>query len=225
MRSYEAARGYFNVMEKCGRGAMLLIGIGFVLLLFSLGEQGLNNLGPIGMLTIVAPLLFLIGLCGLFLGYVQTSRAGVDTAEYTQQVLDVARKQLEISRQALEQNRKIELSYAALANTRPAPEATQDGGQTNAAAEDSPSYANREAAAPVAPADVASPASIQDDVQTSLIAENPSPSAPAIEHKPSIPLPDVSHLVTYKDGRYTVEGKPFWSRKEAEEHARNLVSA
>ena len=54
----------------------------------------------------------MLGFYGLAL--VQMGRAGVDSAEYSQQSLEVARQQLEVSREVLDQGKKTAASYAAL---------------------------------------------------------------------------------------------------------------
>jgi len=102
MRSYEAARSYFNFLGVLSRG---VIAIGAIVALFSIvaaGQisQGFGGGGMAGLAGILpAAVIMFTGFMGLVI--VQIGRAGVDTAEYTQQMLKIARDQLEVSRQAL----------------------------------------------------------------------------------------------------------------------------
>lgn len=52
-------------------------------------------------------------------------------------------------------------------------------------------------------------------------------TAPETEPKPEPVLAEtdssLDHLIEYKDGKFLVEGKRFWSRLEAETHARTLL--
>ncbi len=67
------------------------------------------------MLLGAAPgiILAMLGFFGLAL--VQMGRANVDSAEYGQQALQVARDQLDVSRQSLQQGKQLAASYAAQA--------------------------------------------------------------------------------------------------------------
>lgn len=102
MRSYEAARSYFNFLGVLSWG---VIAIGAIVALFSIvaaGEmsRGYGGAGMAGLAGILpAAVIMFTGFMGLVI--VQIGRAGVDTAEYTQQMLKIARDQLEVSRQAL----------------------------------------------------------------------------------------------------------------------------
>lgn len=102
MRSYETARKHFSALEIfswCVVAAGVLTALGGA----GMGSQA-NFLG--GRSGGMALLAALPGLRLAFLGYLgvvgaQIGRAGVDSAEYGQQALKVARDQLEISRQSL----------------------------------------------------------------------------------------------------------------------------
>ena len=100
MISYAASRTLFNFLEFCS-AAVIAVGI-----LFSLG--GFAVVGTLPGTLSNAPILgvfpgVLLSLAGLYsLALVQTARAGVDSAEYSQQTLQVARDQLELTRQMLE---------------------------------------------------------------------------------------------------------------------------
>ncbi len=110
LRSYDVARKTFSFLEFIG-WSVVVIGIiaGFILA----GSAG--RYASDGQKF----LLFLMGasgsLIGLFMvGAVQNWRAGVDSAEYGQQALKVAREQLEISKQSLKRQQADSQSFAAL---------------------------------------------------------------------------------------------------------------
>ena len=112
MRSYEVARSLASFLEfvfwsLAALGAMAaLIG----------GDMASNSFGGralIGALPGVA--VMLIGLIGVAM--TQNARAGVDSAEYSQQMLKVARDQLEVSRQALQNGTAPQASYAQTKST------------------------------------------------------------------------------------------------------------
>lgn len=97
MRSYEAARGQFTLVEWAGRiisvvGIIVAVGAGLGVGQFS---------GTNGFATFMAALPGLGLFCvGTFLQvHAQTSRAAVDSAEYAQQALKVARDQFELSKE------------------------------------------------------------------------------------------------------------------------------
>ncbi|WP_172299995.1 hypothetical protein [Pseudoruegeria sp. HB172150] len=94
MKSYETARKMFDILEIA---AWLMVGAGVLLTLS--GPATVSQFAPSGAAMAAA----LPGIAVAFLGMlqvaiVQNARAGVDTAEYTQQMLQVARDQLEVSR-------------------------------------------------------------------------------------------------------------------------------
>lgn len=118
MRSYEAARGLFSFLAMCSWGIILVGGI----VAFAAGAALSSGFGgnPNAITLIFA---FMpgagISLAGLYgLAIVQMARAGVDSAEYGQQALGVARQQLEVSQQALNQSKQLAASYAALTPQR-----------------------------------------------------------------------------------------------------------
>jgi hypothetical protein len=95
MQSYETSRKVLGFFEFC---AWCAFGGGAILL--ALAASALANGGALSALTFGAgggavALLAMIGIV-----VVQMSRAGLDTAEYTGQLLKVARDQLEVSRDA-----------------------------------------------------------------------------------------------------------------------------
>ncbi|WP_197917299.1 hypothetical protein [Thiosulfatihalobacter marinus] len=110
LRSYDVARKTFSFLEFIG-WSVVVVGIiaGFILA----GSAG--RYASDGQKF----LLFLMGasgsLLGLFMvGAVQNWRASVDSAEYGQQALKVAREQLEISKQSLKRQLADSQSFAAL---------------------------------------------------------------------------------------------------------------
>jgi hypothetical protein len=140
MRSYEAARNLFSFLALCSWAVIVLGGI----VAFSGGTIAGTGFGrgASGMSALIgaAPgiILAMIGFYGLAL--VQMGRAGVDSAEYSQQALDVARKQLEVSQQALDQGKAMAASYAAL---KPAKNTKSKAKAVKSEPDSGPSYANR----------------------------------------------------------------------------------
>lgn len=161
MQSYEAARGLFKFLGVCSWG---VIGIGAIAALTGLGAGG-GVQATIGLA--VGALVAVAGFYGLAL--VQMARAGVDSAEYAQQALKVSRDQLELTRQALEQNRKAEATYAALMKRQITP-----AEQPQEAQETGPSYANRAAvtAEPAPPAQLEEPKLVEASVETPAVEDN-----------------------------------------------------
>lgn len=110
MRSYEAARSLFSFL---GFVAWSVVVIGVLVALVSAGGVGRYAGGGAGLLAMVPGIG--IGITGFILvAFVQMGRATVDTAEYTQQMLKVARGQLEVSKQGLSQGKALEQGFAAL---------------------------------------------------------------------------------------------------------------
>jgi len=97
MRSYSTARKIFSFLEFVG-WAVVVIGVIAVLALL----QASSGYAPsgIGFMGFMAGMLIaLVGL--LFVGAVQSWRAQVDSAEYSQQMLKIARDQFEVSKESL----------------------------------------------------------------------------------------------------------------------------
>jgi len=188
LRSYGVARTIFGIVEFVG-WCVVVIG---VIVGFALAGSAARYVSGGEKF-----LLFLAGasgsLLGLFLvGSVQNWRAGVDSAEYGQQMLKVARDQLEVSKQSLKRQEVDSHSFAALKSpteqapttsfehTEPRatrqPEAAEHrghkiyrvGGSYRAAGEVFPNHADAVAA-----------------IDAKL-------DAPAIESKPEIPVPELS---------------------------------
>ncbi|MEL6465497.1 MAG: hypothetical protein AAFQ58_11060 [Pseudomonadota bacterium] len=187
----------------------LAIGIG---ILVFVGALLLGRDGSFGNMTVVIAVAAIalattIGMAGFYgLIFAQLGRAGVDSAEYAQQSLQVAREQLEISRQALAQARNPSQGYAT---TQPSHE--EDAGSSGTGDATLPSYRNN-ADAPQASHDVSASSKSGTAV--------PKTEAAMIENSPDVPLPDLSDEIHYENGRYYAAGKRFWSRKEAEDFLR-----
>lgn len=115
MQSYQAARTYFSLLEIL---AWCVIVFGAIVAIVAWGAVGQMSRGfggsPIAGIAGLVP-----GVAVMFLGFLglagaQVGRAAVDSAEYTQQGLKVARDQLDVSRQALKHGAVLEKGYAAL---------------------------------------------------------------------------------------------------------------
>lgn len=100
MRSYEMARGLFSFLEFTA-GLMVVAGV----IIAIVGADAVSKYGSdIAMFWAAVPGLT-IAFSGLIsVAFIQAARAVVDTAEYTQQMLQVSRNQLDVSRQALKEN-------------------------------------------------------------------------------------------------------------------------
>lgn len=102
MRSYEAARGMFSFWSFLAWG-LIVVGAVAALLGFQAAAEISRFSRGSGLEAVLGFVPgFVLMLSGFFwLAFVQIARASVDTAEYTQQMLKVARDQLEVSRQGL----------------------------------------------------------------------------------------------------------------------------
>jgi hypothetical protein len=117
MRSYHAARAVFTLFSTLSwivilaGGALAAISSGLAMERASFG--GGNEMVAL-MAAIPGAILSLLGFVMLVLS--QIGRAGVDTAEYSQQMLQASRDHMEVSRQLVRQGEKLEQGYADLAN-------------------------------------------------------------------------------------------------------------
>ena len=113
MRSYEAARSLFGFLAFV---AWLVVVVGGLVALVSAGSVSRYAGGGAGLLA-MSPGIG-IAIAGLILvAFVQMGRATVDTAEYTQQMLKIARDQLDVSKQGLKQARTAKQSYSEASST------------------------------------------------------------------------------------------------------------
>ena len=118
MRSYEVARKLFSFLE-----VVAWLGVVGGILLFFTSPAGRD--AGIGIIGVLAPAFLgvFLTIASLFMvAMVQVGRATVDSAEYGQQSLDIARKQLAVSQQALRLRNDAPPSYAALQPQQPAAE-------------------------------------------------------------------------------------------------------
>jgi hypothetical protein len=138
---------------------------------------------------------------------VQMGRASVDTAEFSQQSLDVSRQHMELSKQLLEQGRTAAASFASLSAQRPDP---TTGSQVSGP-EQGVSYANQ----PASNGGAVKP----DDEPAAIAASSPK----AITKEDQILLTPLASDIVYKDGKYVVAGKPFLSKDEATEFQKSLA--
>jgi len=132
MRSYAAARTYFSILEFVSWCIIVLGAIVALVAIAAFGQMsrsfGGSSMAGLAGLIPGASVVF-AGFMGLVVA--QIGRAGVDSAEYGQQMLKIARDQLEVSQQALRGGAKAESGFAALNKkaTEPEAEATnQDSG-------------------------------------------------------------------------------------------------
>lgn len=116
MRSYLVARIWHSIVEFIG-WVLLIVGLIYAVALsqtislypFESGlNQGLAQL--VGLLPGLA--LAFSGLCTI--AFMQTCRAAVDTAEYTQHMLKISRDQIEYSKAAVRHGKQLQLSLETL---------------------------------------------------------------------------------------------------------------
>ncbi|MBT52778.1 MAG: hypothetical protein CMF72_05170 [Mameliella sp.] len=129
MRSYEAARGllgFLGFLAWCAIILGIFIAIGAGSAVSQSRSFGIGSGAMAGMMAAM-PGLILAFLGFLGLAQVQMGRAGVDTAEYTQQMLKIARDQLEVSKQSLKQTGGTRQSFETLQNNGPVAETAAGG--------------------------------------------------------------------------------------------------
>jgi len=138
MRSYQAARnlyGFLGFLAWCA----IVAGV-FIFFAGGNAASQMNGFGrgtnELAILAAIMPgtLLTFFGIMSL--AVVQNGRASVDTAEYTQQMLQLARDQLEVSRQGLRQAAPEATSFNHTA--APAEVTPSNGYETPAAANFAP---------------------------------------------------------------------------------------
>lgn len=235
MRSYEAARSLYSFLGFCSW--MVIIVGGIIAFGGATATSAFaRNAGPIQAILAAAPgiIISVVGFYGLAI--VQLGRAGVDSAEYAQQALQVSRDQLEVSRQVLEQSQKTAASYMLLAR--------KQGASTPASEEidEGPSFADRpkptETTSPKTVAAIgANAATAQpepplsqtlDDLQTS---ENNKDELPALEQQEPValqplkeePIPVIDpRQVTRQGGKFHVGNRAFKTLEQAERYASQL---
>jgi hypothetical protein len=112
MRSYQAARSLFAFLSFLS-WVVIIFG-GFAALFGAASEMMRYGDQFIGLMVGATPglVLALLGFFGLV--FAQIGRAGVDTAEYGQQSLQISREQLEVSRQSLRHGEEVKNGFASL---------------------------------------------------------------------------------------------------------------
>lgn len=115
MRNYEMARFVFLLLEFF---AWLGVAAG-VMITFGVTGLAARGFGASGLVAAIPGIAITIAAL-LCVAIVQNGRAAVDTAELTQQMLKVARDQLEVSKQALKQGDTLKQGFAALAKANEA---------------------------------------------------------------------------------------------------------
>lgn len=132
MRSYHAARAVFSFFSII---AWIVILLGLVIAVLGIARgQVLNPYNPDLpriVAGVVGAILATFGLVMLVLS--QMGRAGVDTAEYSQQMLQASRDHMEVSRQLVRQGEKLEQGYAALAAKLSTPSSVSYDGRISTA--------------------------------------------------------------------------------------------
>ena len=125
--NYGAARGILGLAE-----IILWLGVGAgVLMALGAGSAASRGFGASGILA-AAPGLFLAINCFIGIVLLQMSKASVDTADYTYQMLKLSRDQLAVSKQALQVQKEAPTSYAT-APTPVAPAAQASFSENGAA--------------------------------------------------------------------------------------------
>jgi len=197
MRSYEAARSLFSFLAMCAWGVIVVGGLVAVI-----GMEAVSSYGSPGALKLFAAATpgIAVALGGfLFLALVENGRAAVDTAELTQQMLKVARDQLAVSQQTLNQGKVLEAGFAALRGAS----ASESSSQSAASSSQTNGYG-----------------------AASTSSENASrtPEVPAIDQKPNFAFTYLGHQVTALNGMYLVDQLTFASAAEARRHIDQLPS-
>jgi len=212
MRSYESARNLFSFLGFCA-GVLIVLGVIVAFLGGSAAQSFARNVGPVQIVLGAMPGIMMVAVGVFGQAMIQMGRASVDTAELTQQSLQVSRDHMELSKQLLEQGRTTAASFASL---KPLPPAAS--GDTQPAPDQTTSYASQQppmAENPISP----------NTAQTALEgpAAKPASDLKAITQEEQIPLTQLSSDIVYKDGKYLVGDKPFWSKDEALEHQQTLA--
>jgi len=235
MKSYSAARGMFGFLEFLSWFGII---IGAIIALVAAGGvsqvRGFGNTSGVGMMMLAAAPGIGMALSGFFgLVFVQIGRAGVDTAEYSQQMLKVARDQLAVSNQMLTGSQRLEHGFTALKAPEPPSGQSADFGQMTAtdgtgmntpqesAVPDEPQLSAKTSNSPeTGPMQLDRPApQLQDQrgVQTALRMRFEQAGA---DLDARVPVPNVHgrRRVEEKHGRFYAKDQAFGTRAEAVEY-------
>ena len=116
MRSYEAARSLFSILTVLAWiiivvGAIAAIGLGAKAT--EMARYGGSTGAAFFMGMLPGLLMSFVGFLGLV--FAQIGRAAVDTAEYSQQMLQLSRDHLDVSKQSLRQGEAVKHGFETLA--------------------------------------------------------------------------------------------------------------
>jgi len=222
MRSYEAARGLFSFLAICSWAIIIVGGIVALVTGATIGSSFGGSPNAMALIFAFMPGagISLVGLYGLAM--VQMARAGVDSAEYGQQALGVARQQLEVSREALNQGRQLAGSYAALKPQQAArnDDHTQGEAPTHHV-DEAPSFANR-------PSDSSTPSGTATAAKATTGLPEPALQTTLEDLQPTT---KEMELATVNDEAATAPGEHIdgeWRvgdrRFQTEAHARSFAS-
>jgi hypothetical protein len=124
MRSYGAARGLFSFISVAAWLFIIGGAIGAVVGSAILQDMAHSNRDVAGLVGTIPGIL--VSIMGFFtLAMAQMGRAGVDSAEYGQQMLQVARDHLDVSRQSLRKGDQPPTTYTA---QKPVDDTSKSGG-------------------------------------------------------------------------------------------------
>lgn len=202
LRSYEAARSYFSILGFLSWCVIVLGGIVAIGALVAVGQAsrsfGGSPMAGVAGLVPGAGIMF-FGFLGLVV--VQIGRAGVDSAEYAQQSLKIAREQLEVSKQALQGGAAGKGGFEALQSVKDA--------SLNGTGES----ASRDGYVSLIPASSESVSATRNAQKS--IEEHVQNAAPEVfDHR--------GRRVRVANGTYTYDGKEFATREAAIEHIDRL---
>ena len=192
MKSYQTARRICSFLEFLGWSTVA----GGIIIAFAMGQSVNPYAPPAAALTAAVPGI-VIAIVALFcVGGVQGWRSSVDTAEYTQQMLKIARDQLEVSRQSLRGSKSEALSFG-------------DVGDTGALSS-GPSFSS------LAGTEAASSAE-QTRSTPQVTQPNAPPERRAIKQELDF---QGRKLIEYADGSYALDGRNFPDLDGVKEHVR-----
>jgi hypothetical protein len=184
MRSYHAARAVFSLFSTLA-WILILGGVILAVIGFARGPS-ISPYNPDLASTLAAIPGVLLSIFGfVMLVLAQTGRAGVDTAEYSQQMLKASRDHMEVSQQLVRQGEKLEQGYAALASKLEAASGASYAGRVGAS-DAAPLSAPAATSLPLAAAD-AEPAKLGygDRLQLENGAPLVSPLGQAVRSEPT----------------------------------------
>lgn len=196
MKDYSVARSLFTFIELALWFGVLL-GVVGAFALMGTASRGFGA-APGLLAAIPGIALALVSLFGIAL--TQMGRAAVDSAEYGQQALKVARDQLEISKQAMKESTAFQNSFADLIKRTPA---QPDTPQPNPA-QPQASYATEP------PLGAQKQVPYSDQLGTNAAAEKQ-----AVTH-------DINGrtLTENPDGTFEIDGRIFENKDSVKEHLR-----